>query len=153
MERLDGLEQAGITHVRWLHANDKLVCPTCRKLAKKIFTINEARDITKVFPCTSDPWDQSCRCCWIAVRDPNGPKPDPNRKGLLSVVSHVKIDKKAGEPSVHVIFDLVRNKCDVCEREIAPLIKIDSDQFLCEKCLQELRRKSEDKVLRKKDSQ
>lgn len=142
MARLDGLEQAGIAHVKWCHANDKLVCPTCRKLAKRTFTISEARDITRVFPCTSDPWEQSCRCCWVATRDPNESKPDPNKKGLFSVVSHVETDKKADETTVRIVFDLVRNKCDACEREIAPLFKIVSGQFLCEKCLRELRGKS-----------
>jgi len=144
--RLDGFEQAGITHAQWSHANDKLVCPACRKLAKKIFTISEARNITRVFPCTSDPWDQSCRCCWVAKRDPNEPKPDPNRKGLLSVVSHVETDKKADETTVRIVFDVVRNKCDACERKVAPLIKIVSGQFLCGKCLQELRGKSGDTI-------
>jgi hypothetical protein len=140
--RLDEFEKAGITHARWLNAKDKFVCPACRKLAKKIFTISEARDITRAFPCTSDPWEQSCRCCWIAERDPNKPKADPNKKGLFSVVSHVETDKKADEATVRIVFDLVRNKCDVCEREIAPLFKIVSGQFLCEKCLQKLREKS-----------
>lgn len=144
--RLNEFEQAGITHAQWLHANDKLVCPACRKLAKKIFTISEARNITRVFQCTSDPWDQSCRCCWVATRDPNAPKPDPNRKGLLSVVSHVETDKKADETTVRIVFDVVRNKCDACERKVAPLIKIVSGQFLCEKCLQELRGKSGDTI-------
>ena len=149
--RLDGFEQAGITHAQWSHANDKLVCPACRKLAKKIFTISEARNITRVFPCTSDPWDQSCRCCWVATRDPNEPKPDPNKKGLLSVVSHVNTVKEKGEPTVRIVFDLVRNKCDACERKVAPLIKIVSGQFLCEKCLQELRGKSGNTIPGKKE--
>ncbi len=150
--RLNEFEQAGITHVQWCHANDKLVCPACRKLANRTFTITEARNIANNFPCTSDPWDQSCRCCWIATRDPNEPKPDPNRKGLLSVVSHVETDKKGGETTVRIVFDLVRNKCDVCERKVAPLFKILSGQFLCEKCLQELRGKSGNTIRRKKES-
>jgi hypothetical protein len=75
----------------------------------------------------------------VATRDPNEPKPDPNRKGLFSAVSHVDTDKKTGETTVRIVFDIVRNKCDACKREVAPLIKIVSGQFLCEKCLQELR--------------
>ncbi len=149
--RLDEFGHAGITHVQWLHTNDKLVCPACRKLAKKIFTIDEAKNITRVFPCTSDPWEQSCRCCWLATSDPNEPKHDPNRKGLLSVVSHVETDKKASETTIHIVFDLVRNKCDACERKVAPLIKITSGQFLCERCLQELRGKPGDTIRDKQD--
>jgi hypothetical protein len=151
ISRLDEFEKAGITHAQWCHANDKLVCPECIKLANKIYTINEARNITKIFACTSDPWEQSCRCCWLGARDPNEPKPDPNKKGLLSVVSHVNTVKEKGETTVRIVFDLVRNKCDACERKVAPLIKIVSGQFLCKKCLQELRGKSGDTIPGKKE--
>lgn len=140
--RLDEFEKTGITHARWLNAKDKFVCPACSKLAKKIFTVSEARDITKIFPCTADPWEQGCRCCWVAERDPNEHKSDPNKKRRFSVVSRVETDKKADETTVRIVFDLVRNKCDACGLEIAPLFKIVSGQFLCEKCLQELRENS-----------
>ena len=106
--------------------------------------------LQEYFPCTSDPWDQSCRCCWIATCDPNEPKSDPNRKGLLSVVSHVETDKKADETTFHVVFDVQCVINAICEQNCA-LIEIISGQFMCEKCLKELRGKSGDTICQKRN--
>lgn len=61
--QLDGFEMMGIKEVVAeveIHtAGDELVCPICRELEGKKFTIDEARGIIPLHP--------SCRCAWLSV--------------------------------------------------------------------------------------
>lgn len=59
---LDRMEQAGIKEWEWYTAEDERVCPVCRKLNGKRFSINDRK-------CPPDNSHPSCRCSVLAVVD------------------------------------------------------------------------------------
>lgn len=61
-----GLKEAGIRRVRVQTVRDEFVCPQCRKLTKKTFTIEQALNELPV-PNACENKQDSCRCSYSAV--------------------------------------------------------------------------------------
>lgn len=75
--QLDGMEDLGVEEVladvEISTADDSLVCPMCKGLIGKVFTLEEARGIIPVHP--------SCRCSWSPViRLPGGLEKGKSRR-------------------------------------------------------------------------
>ena len=74
--QLDGFEELGVkkvgARVEFLDSSDDLVCPRCKKLNGKVFTIKQARGVIPVHVF--------CRCSWgIVIELPKGFKPKRRR--------------------------------------------------------------------------
>jgi hypothetical protein len=62
------IQDTGFTHVKVYTANDELVCPACRKLQDKIFSIEQAlADMPIPNVCEND--EDGCRCGYVVYWD------------------------------------------------------------------------------------
>lgn len=70
LDFLKEAETAGRTHLRWISARDKAVCPKCTDRDDKVFSIAEVREILREHYCDSH--DEvggftGCRCVFLHV--------------------------------------------------------------------------------------
>ena len=70
LNRLDQYEDEGfIRKVKWITAGDDHVCEECRKKEGVVYTIGEMRKVLFSDFCTSDQFEQGCRCVFVMHRE------------------------------------------------------------------------------------
>ena len=60
-ETLNDIERVGISTVEWI-GGDEHSCDKCKSRNRKVYTIQEMREILNSEFCDSDPFEQGCRC-------------------------------------------------------------------------------------------
>jgi hypothetical protein len=105
-EKLDSLESAGFTYVRWSTANDDYVCLYCQDREKRLYSISEARKLLSSEFCQPSEPLQGCRCVIIPAKDPKEAIQNNKSRSPVKVIHNEHFEIRNGEKCLTITFDL-----------------------------------------------